>query len=121
VDPDALTSRHVGHEPGDGEAALQVSILTRRAHDAGVDELVELALDLDDADRQRLSELGRGQPDPGRVAHRVGEVVKQLVKRLAEAVDRLAPEAQPRIAERHDRANGHGGEYRTASRPRSEQ
>ena len=33
---------------------------------------------------------GAARPTPGRVAHRVGEVVEQLVQVLAEAVDRLA-------------------------------
>ena len=75
-----------------------------------VDQLVQLALDLDDAGLQRLAELGRGQPDAGRIAHRVREVVEELVEVLAEAVDRLALEAQARVAEHDDRADAHGGE-----------
>ncbi len=49
-----------------------------------------------------LAELGRGEPDARGVAHRVGQVVEQLVEVLAEAVDGLALEPQTRVAEHDD-------------------
>ena len=63
-----------------------------------------------------FAELRRGQADAGRIAHRVGEVVEQLVQVLAEAVDRLALQAQPRIAEHDDGSDGHAAEYMERAR-----
>ena len=60
---------------------------------------------------------GAARPTPGRVAHRVGEVVEQLVQVLAEAVDRLALQAQAGVAQHDDRADAHGAEY-MGRRPR---
>ena len=108
-DPDALAARHVGDVARDRQAALEVAVVAGRPHDRRVDQLVELALDLDDARLQRLAELRRGEPDAGRVAHRVGQVVQQLVEVLAEAVDRLALQAQPGVAEHDDGSDAHGG------------
>ncbi len=107
-DPDLLLALHVGHVAGHGEAALEVVALARGADDDGVDQLVELALDLDDTDLQGLADLRCRQAHAGRVAHRVREVVEQLVQVLAEAVDRLAHEAQPRVTEGQDGLDGHG-------------
>ncbi len=109
-DPDLLVPRHVGDVAGDRQAALEVTVITGRPDDLRVDELVQLALDLDDARLQGLTELWRGEPDTGRIAHRVGEVVEELVEVLAEAVDRLALEAQAGVAEHDDGADAHGGE-----------
>jgi len=72
---------------------------------------VQLAFDLDDAGPRRLAYLGRGQPDTGGLAHRFGQVVKQLVQVLAEAVYRLALQSQARIAEENDWSNAHRLEY----------
>ena len=56
-----------------------------------------------------LAELRRGEPDAGRVAHRVGQVVEQAVQEPAEAVDRQALEPEARVTEEDDRADAHGG------------
>jgi hypothetical protein len=93
-DPDSLLAGDVGHVARDREAAFEVPVLAGRADDARVDELVELLLDLDDAGLERLAQLRRGEADAGCVAHRLGQVVEQLVEVLAEAVDRLAAQAQ---------------------------
>src|SRR5689334_11127306 len=50
------------------------------------------------------------QTDARRVAHRVREIVEQLMEVLAERIDRLAFQAQPRIAEHDDGSDGHRGE-----------
>ena len=55
-----------------------------------------------------LAELRRGEADAGGVAHRVGQVVEELVEELAEAVDRLALEPKARVAEHDDGADAHG-------------
>ena len=78
---------------------------------------MELALDLDDAGLERHADLRRREADAGRLAHRVGQVVEQLVERLAEAVDGLAAQAQARVAEGQDGSDGHGREYRTGLPP----
>ena len=109
-DPDLLAAGDVGDVARDREAALEVAVVALGADDPRVDQLVELALDLDDAGLQRFAELRRREADARRVAHRVGEVVEQLVQVLAEAVDRLALEAQPGVAEQDDGADTHGGE-----------
>src|SRR4051794_8897768 len=104
-DPDLLVAGHVRHVAGDRQAALEVAVVARRADDLGVYELVEVALDLDDAGPHRLAQLGGGEADAGRMAHRVSEVVEQLVEVLAEAVDRLALEAETGVAEEDDGSN----------------
>ena len=109
-DPDLLVAGHVRDVARDRQAALEVPVVAGRPDDPRVDQLVELALDLDHAGLQRLAELRRREPDAGRIAHRVREVVEELVEVLAEAVDRLALEAQARVAEHDDRADAHGGE-----------
>ena len=114
-DPDPFASGHVGDVAGDRQAALKVPVVAGRPDDPRVDQLVELVLDLDDAGLHRLAELRRRQADPGRVAHRVGEVVEQLVEVLAEAVDRLALEAQARVAKEDDRSDAHRPEYTAAA------
>src|SRR5262245_34438484 len=88
-DPDLLLAGDVGDVAGDREAALEVPVLPVRADDPRVDQLVELAIDLDDTDLQSLSELRRGKPDSRGVTHRVGQVVDQLVEVFPEAVDGL--------------------------------
>ena len=108
-DPHALPPGHVRHVARDGQAALEVAIVAASADDPRVHQLVELVLDLDDADLQRLTQLGRGQADPGRVAHRVGEVVEQLVQVLAEAVDGLPLQPKARVAKEDDRSDAHIG------------
>ena len=89
------------------QAALEVVVVAGAAHDPRVDELVQLALDLDHAGLERHAQLGRGEADARRVAHRVRQVVEQLVQVLAEAVDRLALEPQPGVAEHDDGLDAH--------------
>ena len=110
-DPDLLAARDVGDVAGDREAALEVRVVPGRADDARVDELVEGVLDLDHAGLQRDTDLGCGEADARRVAHGLREVVEELVEVFAEAVDRLALQAEARVAKRDDGADTHGGEY----------
>ena len=109
--PDLLAPGDVGDVARDRQAALEVAVVAGRPDDPRVHELVQPALDLDHAGLLRLAELGRREPDAGRVAHRVGQVVEQLVEVLAEAVDRLALQAQTGVAEHDDRLDAHGREY----------
>jgi hypothetical protein len=108
-DRDLLAPRDVRNVARDREATLEVSIVARGAHDTRVDELVQPALDLDHARLQRDSHLGRRESDAGCCTHRLGEVVEQRVKVLAEARYGFALQAKARIAEGHDREDGHGG------------
>ena len=62
-DPDPLAAGHVRDVARDRQAALEVAVVAGRADDPRVHQLVELALDLDDAGLQRLAELRRGEPD----------------------------------------------------------
>ena len=116
-DPDLLPPGDVGHVARDRQAALQVAVLAVGADDARVDQLVQLALHLDHAGTHGLADLGRGQADAGGMAHRFGQVVEQLVQVLAEAVDGLALQAQPGVAEKDDGSDAHGRKY-TESPPR---
>ena len=109
-DPDLLAAGDVRDVARDRQTALEVAVVAGRPNDARVDQLVQLVLDLDDAGLQGLTELWRGQPDPGRVAHRVREVVEQLVEVRAEAVDRLALEPKTWVAEEDDGTDAHGRE-----------
>ena len=70
-----------------------------------------MVLDLDHARLQGLAQLRCRQPDPRRIAHRVGEIVEQPMEVLAETVDRLALQAQAWITEENDRADAHLAEY----------
>ena len=70
-DPDLLAAGDVGDVARDREAALEVAVVAVGADDLRVDQLVERVPDLDHAGLQRLAELGRGEADAGRVAHRV--------------------------------------------------
>ena len=56
-DPDLLVAGDVGDVARDRQAALEVAVVAGGAHDLGVDELVQVVLDLDDAGAQRLAEL----------------------------------------------------------------
>ena len=87
-----------------------VAVVAVGAHDLRVDQLVQLAVDLDHAGAQRLAQLGGREADAGGVAHGVGQVVEELVEGLREAVDGLALEAEARVAEQHDGFDAHGGE-----------
>ena len=60
-DPDLLAAGHVGHVARDREAAFQVAIVAVAAHDARVDQLVELACHLDNADPLGFADL-RARP-----------------------------------------------------------
>jgi hypothetical protein len=62
----------------------------------GVGDLVQDALDLDDAQLQRLAHLLCRDTHTGRVAHRLGHVVQRLVEPRTEAVDALAGHPQAR-------------------------
>src|ERR1700682_1810092 len=62
---------------GDGEAALVADLLALGADDLGVDEGMEMVLDLADDNSQQHPYLRRRQPDPGSVAHGVDHVVDQ--------------------------------------------
>ncbi|MEA2484196.1 MAG: error-prone polymerase, partial [Thermoleophilaceae bacterium] len=74
---------------------------------------VQLALDLDDARLERHAQLGRGETDTRRRAHRVCQIVEQLVQVLAERIDGLALQPQPWIAQGDDGFYAHvGAEYR---------
>jgi hypothetical protein len=77
---------------------------------------VELAADLDDARLERLTDLRRRQPDPGRLPHRLGHVVEQLVEVPPEAVDGQALQAEARIAEENDRSDTHRPSIPTVER-----
>ena len=116
-DPDMLAARDVGDKAGNGEAALQVAVVALGPHDAGVDELEEPVPHLDDGDVEGLAELRRREADAGRVAHGVGQVVEEVSQQLAEALDRLALEAQPGIAEREDREDAHAPSIEDGTRP----
>src|SRR4029079_19726816 len=107
-DPDSLAAGHVGDVARDREAAFEMAAVALGLDDARVDQLVELTFDLDDAGLHRLAELRGGQAHARCVAHRVGEIVEQLVQVLAEAVDRLALEAETRVTKKNDRPDTHG-------------
>ena len=53
----------------------------------------------------------RGESDARGIAHGFGQVVEQLVQKLAKAVDGLALQPQARITKLHDRADAHPAEY----------
>jgi len=105
--PDLIAARDVGDVARDRQAPLEVAVVTARAHDLGVDQLVQLALDLHHAGLKSHAELRRREPHTRCCTHRLGEVVKQLVQVLAEGIDRLPLEPQPRVAEGDDRENAH--------------
>ncbi len=112
-DPHLLASGHIRDVSGDREATLEVVVVARRADDARVDELVQVALDLDHARLEGHAQLRRGQAYARCGTHGVRQVVEQLVQVLAEAVDRLALEAQPGVTEGDDWLNCHAAEYRS--------
>jgi len=64
--------------------------VTIRPHDARIDQLVQLAGDLDDAGALG-SPIWARPADAGSMAHRVGQIVEQLMEVLAEAVQRARP------------------------------
>jgi hypothetical protein len=77
---------------------------------------VELTANLDDARLQRLANLRRRQADPGRLAHRLGHVVEQLVEVFPEAIDGQALQSKARIAEENDRSDTHRRSIPTVER-----
>src|SRR5690348_16277568 len=77
-DPDLLLARDIRDVAWDREAAFQVIVLTRRADDLWVDQLVQLTFDFDNARLQGNAELRSSEADSGRRTHRVCQVVEQL-------------------------------------------
>ena len=105
--PDTLVAVDIRDVAGDGEATLEIAIVAGAARDPRIDELMQLAADLDDAGLQRFADLRRSEPHARSVAHRFGQVVQQLVEGLAEAVDGLPLQSKARVAEEDDRSDAH--------------
>jgi hypothetical protein len=69
---------------------------------------VQLPGDFDDANALGLADLRCREPNAGGMAHRVGQIVEQLVQVLPETVDWLAFQAQSGIAKKDDWSDTHG-------------
>src|SRR5215213_6644559 len=82
--PDLLAARDESDEARDGQAALEVALVTFAANEPRVDQLVDFAADFDDGRLQRDAHLRRGKSDARGCAHRLSQVVEQLVQVLAE-------------------------------------
>ena len=99
---------------GDRQAAFLIdAALFRRPDNLGIDEILRMfwLFDLrgiDDDQPDRLGELDRGEADAGRLVHCLDHVIHQLAQLVVDALDRRADEAQLRIGQSDDGAQGHG-------------
>ena len=108
LNPHALTTSDLSDVARDGEATLEVSLVTVVAHDARVDELIGLPSRFNDGHVERLAKLRGGKASARCRAHRVREVIEQLVQHLAERADRLPRHAEAWITKEQDWLNAHG-------------
>ena len=97
---------------GDREAALQVVLLAGKVRDPRVDQLVDVAVDLDDADLQRHADLLRSEADAVHAAHGGEHVLEQPMQLLVEDAHAIAAHAEARVTKGHDLA-GHDSEDTT--------
>ena len=105
---DPLGAPAVVLEAGQREAALEALLLVVGQVKCRVDQMAELVVDEVGEDPQRNPELGCGQPDAGRVHHRVGQVPDQPAQLRVEVDDRFGLGPQDRVAEQADRLDRHG-------------
>ena len=92
----------------DRQAALGAELLLVGQVEDRVDQVADLAVDVPGEDPQPDADLRRGQAGPGRLEHRVGEVLDELAQLLVEVdhLDRAL--AQHRVAEQADGLDHHG-------------
>ncbi len=106
--PDLLLTGHVGDVAGDRQAALEVIVVAARLDDRGLTSSCSWLSTSTTHAWSATPTCGAARPTPGACAHGVGQIIKQLMQILAEAVDGLALQPQPWVAESDDRSQGHG-------------
>ena len=108
VRDDVLLAHAVEGEVGQRQAALgAVLLLVAREVQHRVDEVAERVVDVVDEHPQADADLRRGEPDAGRLEHRVDEVLDEGAQLLVEGGDRSGGGAQHGVAEQADGTQGH--------------
>ena len=112
VDRDPRRALDVQHDSGKRQAALLADLATGRiAHD-GVDEHVQAAClladaQVDDADAPGHAQLVGREPDARGEVHRVDHVPHELTHLVVDSLHGLGGPQQDRIRVEHDGSNGH--------------
>ena len=107
LDHNPLEALYLAGVARDGKAAFVPDLLTFGADDLGIDEGVQLVVDLGHDDAQEHADLGRRQPDTGGVAHGIDHVVDQFAGGIVDLRHLGALGAQASILHHHDVTN-HG-------------
>jgi hypothetical protein len=98
---------------GHRQAALLVNgVLVRGLDDLGIGQhdragLDVLAVDVEHDDALQHADLRRGEPDAGRLVHRLQHVIHQLAHLGIDRGDRLGLLLETRIGRGEDGPNGH--------------
>ena len=108
LNPDALLARNLGNVARNRKAALKVRLIAGIAHNARVYQLVGLPLCLDNGNVERFAKLWRGESNPWRGPHGVGQIIKERVQQLTETLNWRTRNAKPRVTEEQDLTNTHG-------------